>query len=49
MTDGGNDLTVGLTGLAGFIALTIVLICLFIYDYFISKEKILINKINNYL
>ncbi len=49
LTDGGNDLTVGLTGLSGFIALTIVLICLFIYDYFISKEKILINKINNYL
>ena len=49
LTDGGNDLTVGMTGLAGFIALTIVLICLFIYDYFISKEKILINKINNYL
>jgi membrane protease YdiL (CAAX protease family) len=49
LTDGGNDLTVGLTGLAGFIALTIALICLFIYDYFISKEKILITKINNYL
>ncbi len=49
LTDGGNDLTIGLTGLAGFIALTITLICLFIYDYFISKEKILINKINNYL
>ena len=49
LTNGGNDLTVGLSGLAGFIALTIALICLFIYDYFISKEKILINKINNYL
>jgi membrane protease YdiL (CAAX protease family) len=49
LTDGGNDLTVGLTGLAGFIALTIALICLFIYDCFISKEKILINKITNYL
>ena len=49
LTDGGNDLTVGLTGLSGFIALTVVLIFLFIYDYFISKEKILINKINNYL
>lgn len=49
LTDGGNDLTVGLTGLSGFIALTIALIGLFIYDYFISKEKLLINKINNYL
>jgi membrane protease YdiL (CAAX protease family) len=49
LTDGGNDLKVGLTGLAGFIALTIAIICLFLYDCFISKEKILINKINNYL
>jgi membrane protease YdiL (CAAX protease family) len=49
LTDGGNDLTIGLTGLSGFIALTIALIGLFIYDYFISKEKLLINKINNYL
>jgi CAAX protease family protein len=49
LTDGGNDLTVGLTGLAGFIALSFVLIFLFIYDYFISHEKILINKINKFL
>ena len=49
LTDGGNDLTIGLTGLSGFITLTIALIGLFIYDYFISKEKILLNKINNYL
>jgi membrane protease YdiL (CAAX protease family) len=49
LTDGGNDLTVGLTGLAGFIALSIALIGLFIYDNFISTEKIVLNKINNYL
>lgn len=49
LTEGGNDLIVGLTGLAGFIALMIVLIFLLIYDFFISKEKIMINKINNYL
>ena len=49
LTDGGNDLTTGLTGLSGFIALTIALLCIFIYDTFISKEKILLNKINNYL
>lgn len=49
LIDGGNDLTVGMPGLAGFITLTIFLIGLFIYDYFISKDKILINKISNYL
>jgi membrane protease YdiL (CAAX protease family) len=48
-TDGGNDLTIGMTGFAGFIALLLSLLCLFIYDYFISKEKILLNKISNYL
>jgi membrane protease YdiL (CAAX protease family) len=47
--DGGNDLTVGITGLTGFIALTISLIVFFVYNYFISKDKILVNKISNYL
>ncbi|WP_017733503.1 CPBP family intramembrane glutamic endopeptidase [Nafulsella turpanensis] len=46
---GGNDLTSGITGLAGFITLTIFLIALIIYDYKISKDKIFISKINNYL
>lgn len=47
--DGGNDLTVGVTGLAGFITLILFLTGLFVYDYFISKEKILVNKISNNL
>ena len=47
--DGGNDLTVGVTGLAGFLALLILLIGIFIYDFYISKERILISKISNYL
>jgi uncharacterized protein len=47
--DGGNDLTVGMTGLAGFISLIVVLVLLFIYDNKISKEKIMTNKISNYL
>lgn len=46
---GGNDLTSGIAGLAGFIALSLFLILLFIYDGFISKEKILTNRISNYL
>ncbi len=47
--EGGNDLTVGMTGLAGFISLIIVLLLLFIYDNNLSKEKIMTNKISNYL
>lgn len=47
--DGGNDLIVGMTGLAGFISLIVVLFVLFIYDNKLSKEKIMTNKISNYL
>jgi len=47
--NGGNDLTVGMTGLAGFISLIIVLVLLFIYDNTLSKDKIMTNKISNYL
>lgn len=47
--DGGNDLTVGMTGLAGFISLIVVLFVLYIYDNKLSKEKIMTNKISNYL
>ena len=44
--DGGNELLVGVTGLAGFIALTLITLCFFIYDKYISKENIMLNKIN---
>ncbi|MCL2093613.1 MAG: CPBP family intramembrane metalloprotease [Treponema sp.] len=37
---GGNDLTNGLTGLAGFIALAILNGLLFLYDRYITKERI---------
>jgi membrane protease YdiL (CAAX protease family) len=46
---GGNDLTLGIAGFAGFISFTLFLIVLFLYDYYISKDKILVNKISNYL
>ena len=49
LLDGGNDLTVGITGLAGFITIAIFIFAIFIYDYFISKDKILGNRISNYL
>ncbi len=46
---GGDDLTAGITGLPGFIALSLFLFALFIYDNYISKEMILRNKISNSL
>ena len=35
-----NDILYGASGLAGFIALLLVNICLYLYDRFISKENI---------
>jgi membrane protease YdiL (CAAX protease family) len=49
LIDGGNDLTVGMAGLTGMIAVVIFIVLLFIYDRFIIKDKILTNKISNYL
>jgi membrane protease YdiL (CAAX protease family) len=46
---GGNDLTSGIAGLAGFIAFSLFLIVLFIYDRYISRDKILTTKIVNHL
>jgi len=44
---GGNDITVGLTGLSGFIALAIIILCLFVYDFLISKQKIMLHSIEH--
>jgi membrane protease YdiL (CAAX protease family) len=38
---GGNDLTVGVTGVAGFAALLIMNILLFVYDRYVDKNKII--------
>lgn len=43
MVVGGNDLTASVTGLSGFLALLIILSLIFIYDYSISKEKIILK------
>ncbi len=43
--NGGNDLTAGITGFPGFITIMIFLIALFIYDHYISKDKIMTNRI----
>jgi membrane protease YdiL (CAAX protease family) len=40
---GGNDLTVGITGVAGFMALIILNVLLFLYDRFVEKEKIIVR------
>jgi membrane protease YdiL (CAAX protease family) len=39
LISGGNDLIVGLTGLAGFIVFALADVLLFIYDRFITREK----------
>jgi uncharacterized protein len=46
MLEGGSDLMVGATGLAGFIALTGVTLLFFLYDRYISKERIMGKAVN---
>ncbi len=41
---GGNDITVGTTGLTGFIAILLIVILFYFYDIFISKDRIMIGK-----
>ena len=41
MIKGGNELTVGVHGIPGFITLIILNICIFIYDRFIAKEPVI--------
>lgn len=38
---GGNDMTVGVTGLSGFIVLAITIIGLYIYDHVFARESIM--------
>jgi membrane protease YdiL (CAAX protease family) len=45
LIEGGNDLTVGIAGLAGFITIAIFLAIMFVYDYYISREKIMSGPI----
>jgi membrane protease YdiL (CAAX protease family) len=47
--NGGNDLTSGIAGLAGFITSFVFLILLLVYDQYISKEKITTTPINDHL
>jgi len=45
MTSGGSDLTVGITGAAGFIALAIMLAALAVYDRYFAENRIMNRKI----
>ncbi len=47
MIKGGNDLTEGLTGLAGFIVLLMVNIALFVYERFLADEPLTVNIIQD--
>lgn len=42
---GGNDLTVGVTGLAGFISVFAIFLAVFFYDHKVSKENIMTKKV----
>ncbi len=39
-TLGGNDFLNGMMGLSGFIVMAVAIVCLWIYDRFISKDRI---------
>ena len=42
---GGNDLTTGSTGAAGFVAIAVTCLAIFIYDRYISKDHIISSAI----
>jgi membrane protease YdiL (CAAX protease family) len=44
VTKGGNDLTVGVTGLAGFIVLLMVNVAILIFDRFLTKAPITVSE-----
>jgi membrane protease YdiL (CAAX protease family) len=46
---GGNDLTTGMMGIPGLIALFIFTLGIFVYDCLISKEKIMLKKLENFI
>jgi membrane protease YdiL (CAAX protease family) len=46
---GGNDITNGVTGVAGFLALLLINFSFFLYDKYITKENIFKKTIGEYL
>jgi membrane protease YdiL (CAAX protease family) len=49
LVTGGNDLTIGFTGVSGFIVLILTLLVFYIYDKRWAKEKLMNEKIGKYL
>jgi hypothetical protein len=45
LSSGSSDLIMGIAGAAGFITLLIAIIILFIYDRWISRERIMTQTI----
>ena len=45
---GGNDLTNGMSGIAGFVTLLLITLAFFLYDRYITKEKIFTKVIGEY-
>lgn len=45
LLNGGNDIMVGVTGLSGLIFLTILILALYFYDMYISKDMIMRRQI----
>lgn len=41
LVEGGNDLTIGMTGLAGFVTLAMIIAALWVYDRYVSGEGIM--------
>ena len=40
-TLGGNDFLNGMAGLSGFITMAVTIVCIWVYDKFVSKDNIL--------
>ena len=49
MIKGGSELTVGITGVAGFLSILLFTVLFYLYDSFISREKIMTGAINRFL
>ncbi|MFP4527163.1 MAG: CPBP family intramembrane glutamic endopeptidase [Candidatus Kapaibacterium sp.] len=49
LIEGGSDLTVGVTGIAGFISLAAGILALYLYDTFITGEKVMMSRVGRYL
>ena len=49
MITGGNELTTGITGVAGFLSLLLFTVLFYLYDNLVSREKIMTGTIGRFL